>query len=309
MTDATADRFAKTRAEFPDFDLATLPAIPEGFVDHSWHNEICPCYVNEALGLTIMVDYPNAEDREFPESFRFGLYADGWFDGMLVGHEPNDRVSLYDGEDFDDLLAALKAEEAKPETTDPVLLSLVTDLDSAKRWIDALVAAGLSFHLEDNAVEVLEGQIRTGAAILFNVNRRRCYGFEWGPASAPKDSAFCPIGYMMSVEPFNPENQAPGSLPGVTEYFRATSEAGVEWALYDCIHGGEVEYGGEGRYSLHIEAHPEGDIPCGHVGEYDTADQAFEANPEFKALWDAACASARELFASAPYPPKPENHA
>lgn len=48
---------------FPDFPEA-LPEI-DGFVDHSWYNDACPCLVNKELHLRLMVDYPNPEDREY----------------------------------------------------------------------------------------------------------------------------------------------------------------------------------------------------------------------------------------------------
>ena len=63
------------RTEFPDFDPATLPAIPEGYDDASWGIEACPSFTNADLGLTIWVDYADASVREHPEGPRFGIYA------------------------------------------------------------------------------------------------------------------------------------------------------------------------------------------------------------------------------------------
>ena len=37
-------------SEFPDYPLADLPALPEGFADLSWHNDTCPSYLDEAFG-------------------------------------------------------------------------------------------------------------------------------------------------------------------------------------------------------------------------------------------------------------------
>ena len=40
----TTIAFPNVIKEFPDYDLATLPPIPSGWVDSSWHNDICrPC--------------------------------------------------------------------------------------------------------------------------------------------------------------------------------------------------------------------------------------------------------------------------
>lgn len=61
--------------EFPDFDLATLPAIPEGWVDASWHNDASPCYEATAHGrlIRIFVDYADAAQREIADGPRFSV--------------------------------------------------------------------------------------------------------------------------------------------------------------------------------------------------------------------------------------------
>lgn len=63
------------RTEFPDFDPTTMPSIPEGFADVSWHNDACPSFHNKAIGLVLFVDYVDARNREFPETPRFLLCA------------------------------------------------------------------------------------------------------------------------------------------------------------------------------------------------------------------------------------------
>ncbi|MCA1404675.1 hypothetical protein I6F26_10260 [Ensifer sp. IC3342] len=60
--------------EFPDFDPATLPAIPAGFVDSSWHNDVCPSFLDEQRRLQVFIDYADPGEREFPESRRFRLH-------------------------------------------------------------------------------------------------------------------------------------------------------------------------------------------------------------------------------------------
>lgn len=61
------------RTEFPDFDPATMPAIPAGFRDTSWRQEQCPTFTAPLLGLFVWTDYAAPAEREFPESPRFGL--------------------------------------------------------------------------------------------------------------------------------------------------------------------------------------------------------------------------------------------
>ncbi len=59
--------------EFPDFDPATMPAIPRGFDDVSWHNDACPSFQNEASGLIIFIDYADKSLSELPSVPRFSL--------------------------------------------------------------------------------------------------------------------------------------------------------------------------------------------------------------------------------------------
>ena len=75
--------------EFPDFPAADMPQMPEGFVDQSWHNETCPGFDNEALGLKIWVDYLDPEMRELQGFHRFTLVAiDAEFQ-TIEGHAHN----------------------------------------------------------------------------------------------------------------------------------------------------------------------------------------------------------------------------
>lgn len=73
------------KREFPDFDLASLPAIPDGFECTAWHHDTCPTWhegqtANEPKRgmLMLLVDFAEPNMREFPEAKRFGLqmYAD-----------------------------------------------------------------------------------------------------------------------------------------------------------------------------------------------------------------------------------------
>lgn len=63
----------RLRREFPDYDVSTLPAIPAGFLDESWHNDVCPIFRNPETDLSLMIDYPDPKDREFPEAPRFSV--------------------------------------------------------------------------------------------------------------------------------------------------------------------------------------------------------------------------------------------
>lgn len=61
------------RKEFPDFDPATMPTLPQDFEDVSWGNDLCPSFLNEVAGLIIFVDYADPAKREYPDGRRFSL--------------------------------------------------------------------------------------------------------------------------------------------------------------------------------------------------------------------------------------------
>ncbi len=66
---------ADYRETFPDYDPATLPAIPASWTDRSWCNEPCPAFmVGESSGAIVFVDYADAERREFGQTERFSIH-------------------------------------------------------------------------------------------------------------------------------------------------------------------------------------------------------------------------------------------
>jgi hypothetical protein len=62
------------QTEFPDFPEATMPAMFSGFEDTSWHNDACPSFEHDGLGLRLHVDYADKAMSEIPNGSRFGLY-------------------------------------------------------------------------------------------------------------------------------------------------------------------------------------------------------------------------------------------
>ena len=58
---------------FPDFDVNTLPAIPETWVDGSWHHDVCPAFfIGEGdSAVQVFIDFVNAAEREMPDTTRF----------------------------------------------------------------------------------------------------------------------------------------------------------------------------------------------------------------------------------------------
>ena len=54
------------RYEFPDFDY-DIPQLPDGFVDVSWHNDVCPSFsrdLNDTQEMVLWINYANEDRRE-----------------------------------------------------------------------------------------------------------------------------------------------------------------------------------------------------------------------------------------------------
>ncbi len=90
--------------EFPDFDAATLPAIPADWTDASWHNDSCPCF-NTGKGVVVFIDFADVDLREIQEEGdRFSVHADPEM------HDHNDVLMSTD--DWNEVLAFVAKQEA-----------------------------------------------------------------------------------------------------------------------------------------------------------------------------------------------------
>ncbi len=99
------------QTEFPDYPAEAMPAIPDGFTDRSWRNEPCPCFIHEASGLVLWVDFPDPKARHYgTPSARYVLQRctnrhpqAGWqFDDGLQ--------QVTETDDWQDILAHIAAE-------------------------------------------------------------------------------------------------------------------------------------------------------------------------------------------------------
>jgi hypothetical protein len=82
--------------EFPDFDPATLPAIPTGWIDQSWHNDLCPCF-NTNKGLVVFIDFADLSQREWDDGKRFTVHTDP--------EVTNGNDVLFESDDWAEVLA------------------------------------------------------------------------------------------------------------------------------------------------------------------------------------------------------------
>jgi hypothetical protein len=165
-----------------------------------------------------------------------------------------------------------------PITITDALRAPITDLASGKAWIDALHAADAVFHFEDDPGNITQA----GGGDLFAdedvaLIRERVdalYAIEWGPKPG-MGREYCPIGYSLTLLPFDEDNQAEGCLPGVEEVFRSGN-----LRLLDCAAAADYEYGAPGRFTVE-DVSEDG----GHIGDYDTTDEALAANPALAEAW------------------------
>lgn len=58
-----------------------LPAMPQGMVDTSWHNDVCPSYArlreDGSDALRIWIEHPDKTQREYDEQKRFMVVTYG----------------------------------------------------------------------------------------------------------------------------------------------------------------------------------------------------------------------------------------
>jgi hypothetical protein len=100
------------KEEFPDFPDADMPPLVEGLEDISWHNDVCPSFSSEALGVYLFVDYANAARREFPEGPRFRL-------SEYVGEGEGPGNEIVETDDWDEVLAAIAGRRVASGTQPP----------------------------------------------------------------------------------------------------------------------------------------------------------------------------------------------
>lgn len=108
MTDQTTDA-PRYSVEFPDFPASDLPALPSGFTDTSWCNDVCPSFWWPALGVAVYVDYSDLTLREFQGAEagkRFGLFATGPDGGRATAAGDNSDL-VVNSDDWADVLAVL----------------------------------------------------------------------------------------------------------------------------------------------------------------------------------------------------------
>jgi hypothetical protein len=83
------DRTPLWQTEFPDYPIADMPAIPDGFEDTSWHNDACPSFTHPDSRMVLWVDYADPAQREISGP-RFAISQadiDGLIENVLLTTE------------------------------------------------------------------------------------------------------------------------------------------------------------------------------------------------------------------------------
>jgi hypothetical protein len=52
-------------AAFPTFPADAMPALPAGFYDASYRNDVCPRYTSDDDRVSIWIDFPDPDAREY----------------------------------------------------------------------------------------------------------------------------------------------------------------------------------------------------------------------------------------------------
>lgn len=167
--------------EFPDFDQATLPTIPAGFEDTSWHNDACPSFQHEGLGLHLFIDYADPDDREMGSPFRFRVdqlvkqsYIDNDGKDATVWEWPDDGADTLVAESDDWMVVfdairfaahkAVKAGTVEAEALKGLLYEVelpaqayapITDLESAVQWVKDMTVGALIWHFDDSVDSII----------------------------------------------------------------------------------------------------------------------------------------------------------
>jgi hypothetical protein len=50
---------------FPTFPADAMPAVPADFYDGSYRNDVCPRFISDDDRVSIWIDFPNPDDREY----------------------------------------------------------------------------------------------------------------------------------------------------------------------------------------------------------------------------------------------------
>jgi hypothetical protein len=117
--------FPLAAAEFPDFDLSTMPAVPAGYAESSFRNDACPSFWNEAAALQIFIDYADASQREHSDGARFHVVNTSTGETVAESDEWQEALKAALAADYIATVGYNPFEDDATITTDEVAQTLV----------------------------------------------------------------------------------------------------------------------------------------------------------------------------------------
>jgi hypothetical protein len=69
---------------FPDYPAASMPNVPVGFYDGSYRNDVCPRFISDDDRVSIWVDYPDPDAREFSLVRQYRVTLASIDDGIVL---------------------------------------------------------------------------------------------------------------------------------------------------------------------------------------------------------------------------------
>lgn len=133
--------------EFPDYPAEDMPALPDGWVDTSWHNDACPSFTKGRVKMHI--DYLSRIMRDTPGFPRFTVIL---LDEDQMHYPEQDFFLVSESLNYALDYAAFMEKLGEPITT----------ADAARGYLRALVKAGLHYHPDEKANDCLALHPATG---------------------------------------------------------------------------------------------------------------------------------------------------
>jgi len=165
------------RDEFPDFDPATMPAIPASWSDQSWHNDACPTF-DAGNGLLVSVNYADTALREWGSDrprFTVQRPAEDW----------STVADLLATDSWDEVLALVARETATLKTSlvavlaGALMLAVLVPTNPAsaeqRSFYDASGRFAGSSSTRGNSTSVYDRSGRFDGSIIRNNNGTRSF--------------------------------------------------------------------------------------------------------------------------------------
>jgi hypothetical protein len=91
------------REEFPEYPVESMPTLPDGWTDRSWKNEPVPCFIHEATGIILWIDFPPEMTAEMEDVDCERFFAQRCLEKHPeAGWQMNELADLFATDDWKD---------------------------------------------------------------------------------------------------------------------------------------------------------------------------------------------------------------